>query len=307
MEDLNLKKFANDLWKKNFGNKDVVKDFTGTYIVKEEFNTGKRYSWNLDKYDENFQEYYIANELFILQRNSQESFSFNNVNYFVDSDETGNFFNSKDLLLNVENIKNIDSSIKNDLDKTQSIKYSALIITLKMIKPQFQNIVTNYFFRISKSYNFVNIFCEKDVDKLIIKILFNEDVHKTLDLSLIFSSSLPLLMHRISKKFKEEPFLYNDYVLRGKFFNIFVLYFESKENFFVLNSLNNTALYLLTFENLIFVTENSYLKLQSKIYSPNDFSLPLEISPIIKLYSFDYANKSFVQYLKNIKREDNKK
>lgn len=299
------KNLANKLWKEKFGNKDIVKDFSETFIVKEEFNTGKRYSWNIDKYNEDYEDYYIANENFIINRNEQDSFSFNGINYFIDKDENDNFFfNSNDLLIDPENIRNIDSFIKKNLSNRNNKKYTALIISFKALKKEFESHLLNYFLIISKKFNNLNISFSKNVEKINIKILFEEKIEKILDLALIFSSSIPLFIHRLKEQYQTEIFEYNNFSKDGKFFNVFLTYFQSKKNYFILDEINMDNFSFIVFENLIFVNKEAYNELIKRYYSPNDFSFPLKINSISELYKFNYANKNFISYLKIVKEKN---
>ncbi|MGL5522191.1 MAG: hypothetical protein ACRDAW_02895 [Metamycoplasmataceae bacterium] len=161
-------------WELVYGpNEIAAKDFAGEIIIKDEFRTNSKYSWDIDFFDPNriSQEKYIASSLAIKARNKQITFTYKNSTYnviklndkykIIDPEEVKNFLRHPALL-----IKKIDNYFQNkQLVTVPYSSISSIFISFKDLPEEFLERMRALLYNLFNELDvFLDIFIYKDIE-----------------------------------------------------------------------------------------------------------------------------------------------
>ncbi|MGL4183903.1 MAG: hypothetical protein ACRCRP_02100 [Metamycoplasmataceae bacterium] len=219
-------------WELVYGpNEIAAKDFAGEIIIKDEFRTNSKYSWDIDFFDPNRinQEKYIASSLAIKARNKQNIFMYKNSIYnvikvndkyrIIDPEEVKNFLRYPNLL-----IKKIDNYFQNkQLVTVPYSSISSIFISFKDLPEEFLERMRALLYNLFNELDvFLDIFIYKDIEnkktnKSFIRIFFrgsNEKHYSTIfDVTLIARLAINLSISKI---------IQNTKMIRNIVFDIFL-------------------------------------------------------------------------------------
>ncbi|MGL5438584.1 MAG: hypothetical protein ACRDA7_02515 [Metamycoplasmataceae bacterium] len=203
-------------WELVYGpNEIAAKDFAGEIIIKDEFRTNSKYSWDIDFFDPNRvnQEKYIASSLAIKARNKQNIFTYKNSVYnvikvndkyrIIDPEEVKNFLRHPALL-----IKKVDNYFQNkQLVTVPYSSISSIFISFKDLPEEFLERMRALLYNLFNELDvFLDIFIYKDIEnkktnRSFIRIFFrgsNEKHYSTIfDVTLIARLVVSLSISKI--------------------------------------------------------------------------------------------------------------
>lgn len=296
------------IWEKIYGNKEFAFDFSNQLILKDEYKTGKLYSWDYDVYDyeDETETKFIANEKIIRARNKQSMFDFEGLKYLSVRNEDSTYsILTPSKLLDLENPLNFDLYLANKLSNYKSSDYIVLSITYKKMLPTLNDIFISYICDCVKAKLDFDYMKLDNNNQWKNKLYFLIDKNKykskdVLDAAMIFKPLLKLFILRSYEKFGD---IWNDDedIHDGLFFNIFLFTTDKRENIFILNE-REFVNYTESFEEKIMINENIKNELIEIGMLSNDFLKLYEFNNTT-IYSYNFINSKFNAYYMNQKNK----
>lgn len=297
------------IWESIFGQKESAIDVTGQIILKNEFKTGKQYSWNYDNFDyEKTDEYFIANEEFIKIRNHQSIFEYKNLKYLsVKNNDFSYSILCPSKLSELNNPFNFDLFLSNKLNNHINSNNVILTITYKKFKENINDIFISYIsdcIRAKFNFEYMKIddknYWKNKISYLIDKNKFS--IKEILNFSLIIKTLINLFILRSNSKFDNDIWKNpEDELNTDNFFNVCLFLPDQQTNIISKNELEFIN-YLEVFENKLFLNENYKNELEKLGMLPSDFIKIYENNGI-NIYHYNFINTKFNTYYLSLKNK----
>lgn len=303
---MNLKEEALKLWEKEFGDKDYGFDFANTLILKSEFQTNSIYSWDLDYFDYQNQEQFIAAIKNIKTRNKQSTFVINNEKYLIckNPDFSYSIINANNIN-SKSNVLNLDLFYLNKIKNFQ--KENLIILSLSIKKMQADpenNFLSNFQHLIQMFFpdSLVTINGEFTYKTLITILIKTTDIKPTEMMKKILkiNSLVQLLIFRIKQVYSKVWINLNDEEQENPkhFYNLFLFKNnpDSKLNIYEENKIQLLDL-INTFNNTIFCNQNLVDAFLENGFNKSEFRL-FDHFGDLSIYEYPFLNHEFNTYLK---------
>ncbi|CAC13472.1 unknown; predicted coding region [Mycoplasmopsis pulmonis] len=296
-------KKIDQLWFDKFKYQEKVYDYADNLIIKDQFNTAKKYSWGVDYFDiEDKDQVYIASQEFITKRAGRKKFEVNGLNFELIEDLNTNFrFVSANKIINYFDPFNVDLYFQNLLEsKEQKEEFLFFALSIKKMKDEPQQIFNNFLYQYLKDECFVNFSIEELGEQYILKFIFknnkNQSIVKYFDLAIFLTSIIPLFVYRLRKKFKD-LWLINEFVKKGKYFNFILFELNKEKDPAIVENIQASNL-TYAFENTIYLNEKfkQSITSQNNNYTPEHFSVSKDIENK-GVYVFNYLDSNVTKYI----------
>ena len=303
---MNLKEEALKLWEKEFGDKDYGFDFANTLILKTEFQTNSIYSWDLDYFDYQNQEQFIAAIKNIKTRNKQSTFVINNEKYLIckNPDFTYSIVNANNIN-SKSNVLNIDLFYLNKIKNFQKENLIILSLSIKKMQADPENNFLSNFQHLIQIFfpdSLVTINGEFTYKTLITILIKTTDIKPTemMKKTLKINSLVQLLIFRIKQVYSNIWINLNneDQENPKNFYNLFLFKNnpDSKLNIYEENKIQLLDL-INTFNNTIFCNQNLVDAFLENGFNKSEFRL-FDHFGDLSIYEYPFLNHEFNTYLK---------
>lgn len=303
---MNLKEEALKLWEKEFGDKDYGFDFANTLILKTEFQTNSIYGWDLDYFDYQNQEQFIAAIKNIKTRNKQSTFVINNEKYLIckNPDFTYSIVNANNIN-SKSNVLNIDLFYLNKIKNFQKENLIILSLSIKKMQADPENNFLSNFQHLIQIFfpdSLVTINGEFTYKTLITILIKTTDIKPTEMMKKILkiNSLVQLLIFRIKQVYSNIWINLNneDQENPKNFYNLFLFKNnpDSKLNIYEENKIQLLDL-INTFNNTIFCNQNLVDDFLENGFNKSEFRL-FDHFGDLSIYEYPFLNHEFNTYLK---------
>ena len=303
---MNLKEEALKLWEKEFGDKDYGFDFANTLILKTEFQTNSIYGWDLDYFDYQNQEQFIAAIKNIKTRNKQSTFVINNEKYLIckNPDFTYSIVNANNIN-SKSNVLNLDLFYLNKIKNFQKENLIILSLSIKKMQADPENNFLSNFQHLIQIFfpdSLVTINGEFTYKTLITILIKTTDIKPTEMMKKILkiNSLVQLLIFRIKQVYSNIWINLNneDQENPKNFYNLFLFKNnpDSKLNIYEENKIQLLDL-INTFNNTIFCNQNLVDDFLENGFNKSEFRL-FDHFGDLSIYEYPFLNHEFNTYLK---------
>ena len=303
---MNLKEEALKLWEKEFGDKDYGFDFANTLILKTEFQTNSIYGWDLDYFDYQNQEQFIAAIKNIKTRNKQSTFVINNEKYLIckNPDFTYSIVNANNIN-SKSNVLNIDLFYLNKIKNFQKENLIILSLSIKKMQADPENNFLSNFQHLIQTFfpdSLITINNEFTYKTLITILIKTTDIKPTEMMKKILkiNSLVQLLIFRIKQIYSNIWINLNneDQENPKNFYNLFLFKNnpDSKLNIYEENKIQLLDL-INTFNNTIFCNQNLVDAFLENGFNKSEFRL-FDHFGDLSIYEYPFLNHEFNTYLK---------
>ena len=303
---MNLKEEALKIWEKEFGDKDYGFDFANTLILKSEFQTNSIYSWDLDYFDYQNQEQFIAAIKNIQTRNKQSTFVINNEKYLIckNPDFSYSIINANNIN-SKSNVLNLDLFYLNKIKNFQKENLIILSLSIKKMQADPENNFLSNFQHLIKTFfpdSLITINNEFTYKTLITILIKTTDIKPTEMMKKILkiNSLVQLLIFRIKQVYLNIWINLNneDQENPKHFYNLFLFKNnpDSKLNIYEENKIQLLDL-INTFNNTIFCNQNLVDDFLENGFNKSEFRL-FDHFGDLSIYEYPFLNHEFNTYLK---------
>ena len=303
---MNLKEEALKIWEKEFGDKDYGFDFANTLILKSEFQTDSIYGWDLDYFDYQNQEQFIAAIKNIKTRNKQSTFVINNEKYLIckNPDFSYSIINANNIN-SKSNVLNLDLFYLNKIKNFQKENLIILSLSIKKMQADPENNFLSNFQHLIKTFfpdSLITINNEFTYKTLITILIKTTDIKPTEMMKKILkiNSLVQLLIFRIKQVYLNIWINLNneDQENPKHFYNLFLFKNnpDSKLNIYEENKIQLLDL-INTFNNTIFCNQNLVDDFLENGFNKSEFRL-FDHFGDLSIYEYPFLNHEFNTYLK---------
>ena len=303
---MNLKEEALKIWEKEFGDKDYGFDFANTLILKSEFQTDSIYGWDLDYFDYQNQEQFIAAIKNIKTRNKQSTFVINNEKYLIckNPDFSYSIINANNIN-SKSNVLNLDLFYLNKIKNFQKENLIILSLSIKKMQADPENNFLSNFQHLIKTFfpdSLITINNEFTYKTLITILIKTTDIKPTEMMKKILkiNSLVQLLIFRIKQVYLNIWINLNneDQENPKHFYNLFLFKNnpDSKLNIYEENKIQLLDL-INTFNNTIFCNQNLVDAFLENGFNKSEFRL-FDHFGDVSIYEYPFLNHEFNTYLK---------
>lgn len=303
---MNLKEEALKIWEKEFGDKDYGFDFANTLILKSEFQTDSIYGWDLDYFDYQNQEQFIAAIKNIKTRNKQSTFVINNEKYLIckNPDFSYSIINANNIN-SKSNVLNLDLFYLNKIKNFQKENLIILSLSIKKMQADPENNFLSNFQHLIKTFfpdSLITINNEFTYKTLITILIKTTDIKPTEMMKKILkiNSLVQLLIFRIKQVYLNIWINLNneDQENPKHFYNLFLFKNnpDSKLNIYEENKIQLLDL-INTFNNTIFCNQNLVDAFLENGFNKSEFRL-FDHFGDLSIYEYPFLNHEFNTYLK---------
>ena len=303
---MNLKEEALKIWEKEFDDKDYGFDFANTLILKSEFQTDSIYGWDLDYFDYQNQEQFIAAIKNIKTRNKQSTFVINNEKYLIckNPDFSYSIINANNIN-SKSNVLNLDLFYLNKIKNFQKENLIILSLSIKKMQADPENNFLSNFQHLIKTFfpdSLITINNEFTYKTLITILIKTTDIKPTEMMKKILkiNSLVQLLIFRIKQVYLNIWINLNneDQENPKHFYNLFLFKNnpDSKLNIYEENKIQLLDL-INTFNNTIFCNQNLVDAFLENGFNKSEFRL-FDHFGDLSIYEYPFLNHEFNTYLK---------
>lgn len=296
----------NKIWNDIFGNCDYAFDFANELILREEFNTNSQFSWNIDFYDYNDDEIFIASKNLIKTRNKQPVFTFKENRYIVTKNPNSSYsiIKTNEIIDNASPL-NFDLYLSHKINNFKNDSKVVVSINFRKMNEEIEPIFISYLQDVIGKLFQTNIFKfnNENILKNKISFLISQKVwtssHFLIDI-LKLNSIIQLTKIRLEENFSN-IWLDEDFIDDNYYFNIFIFLPEekNKKSIFLQNELNFIN-YVETLDNKIFINNLMVEKLNKlNLVEENEFA-KTQLYDDYRIYEYRYSHSEFYRYVLNI-------
>lgn len=290
------------IWEKEFKDNEYAFDFSNKLILKNEFRTGKEYSWDYDSFDYNdeIETAFIANENLIKAKDKQPIFMFEGNKYIsIKNDNFTYSIISPTKIIDIDNPINYDLYLLNKFLNYNNSNYFVFTISYKKLRSKLNDVFISFISDSLKArIDFEFLKTESDEWKNKLSFLIHKEKHNAkeiLDVATIFKPLLKLFLIRAKEKFENifESLIVEEDLM---FFNIYIFFDDkSVDNIFENNKINFIN-YAESLEERILLNENFKTELVDNHLVASSEFLKLYNFNGIKIYGYNYVNTRFDSY-----------